>query len=1171
MLLHSSGLRRFLVGSVSSLALAFWAHTAAANPMDGVVEAGSAEISAPNPGNLVINQMSDKAIINWGSFNVGLGEHTQFVLPGRTSVTLNRDFSGDPSEILGSVTSNGRFYLVNPNGILFGQNARVDVAGLVATTHDIRSSDFLDDRLDFSIAGEPGASVINQGQIRVDDLGFGAFVAPHVRNDGAIVAYMGKVELASASGFTLDLRGDSLISFLVENPNQYGILDANGQPVSALVENSGTITADGGQVVLRAAAARGVVDSVINTDGIIQANTVEQRGGKIVLGGGGAGSVRVKGKVTARGNKAGEKGGEIIVTGTLLTAEQTALLDASGWAGGGKILFGGDYLGGNATNEDVAWFRFAMEDEAIQSANEVILESGAQLRADATREGDGGKVVVWANLRTTSAAEISARGGSFSGNGGFIETSGGVLRVERSADASAVHGRAGTWLLDPVNILIGVGGIAVAALEQALSSSNVVVTTAGLGSGVGNVTIAETVAWGSDHKLTIEADNDIVLLDGAIISSAGGGNIHLRADRDANGVGTVDFRGSSSVYAAPGAIVEILYNPPGGYQLPLSFPRIGSSDVRAYMLVNRVEDLQRISSNLTGSYALGRDIDASATSTWNGGAGFVPIGRDYTEEERLIIIDCLTNGGNCTAVENNTFRGVLNGFSHSIEGLYIRSDAQTGVGLFGRGGTVMNLDVLNADIVGRGAVGIVFGISGTAMDVFTSGVVSGDTAGGIIGQDGGIYRSSSDATVLGSGTAGGLFGSGAFSTVSESFSTGEVEGYSAGGLIGSGFISDIVDSYSSAAINGLSSQGGLIGVSFSDIITSSYFSGTFADLTSANTGGLVGTTNGGRPTAMLNSYWNLDSTGVVRSLGEGLISGNAAGLPEVQLASALPAGFDPAIWGRSAAMNGGRPHLTWQVAAAPVGDFVIDASPGDQALSLDVQSAMNQALFPNIDMQAAFSGVNQLPGLSCQLGAAQCVAVQSSIQGVRPTESLQPMLVYPSDMRVTIPGADFPLFNQRDAQNATLYERSDWALANDEQEGSARVGWTCLSTVYAMLQHARGQEDYRVGPDTYSDVSGAARPSGVAASEAASGDAILRELALGNPVILNGSSASLTSYGHWVLAVGVTSDGKILAIDPYGPTSSGPGSTIELDATTLSGSSPATRNLRIGIMRTVDF
>lgn len=553
-----SELRRFLACSVSAMAVVLWSQAAHSNPAGGIVEAGSAEITTPNAGALFVNQTSHKAIVNWGSFDIGTGELTQFVLPDSTSVTLNRDFSGDPSEILGALKSNGHFYLVNPNGILFGAGSRVDVSGLVATTHDIRSSDFLAGKLDFNIAGDPSASVISRGNITIADTGIAAFVAPHVRNDGAVVARMGKVALASANGFTLDLYGDQLVSFLIENPNQQAYYGAESKPITALVENGGSIIADGGQVVLTAAAARGVVDSVINTDGIIQANSVAQRGGKIILGGGSAGAVKVAGKVSARGVNAGEKGGEIIVTGETLTAEQTAILDASGWSGGGKLLFGGDYLGGKATNADVARFHFTMEDEPIQTAAAALLMDGAQLKADALVAGDGGKVVVWSEDATVSAADISAKGGSQSGNGGFIETSGGYLQVERAADASAANGAEGTWLLDPLDITIdrasasnslwwmnpselwplyfggwlnartfrptGAGSVLSASvIETALNSgSNVFVTTAGTSGGAtGDIRLKTNITKvaGGSAQLSLFASDDVIIDPGVSVRS----------------------------------------------------------------------------------------------------------------------------------------------------------------------------------------------------------------------------------------------------------------------------------------------------------------------------------------------------------------------------------------------------------------------------------------------------------------------------------------------------------------------------------------------------------------------------------------------------------------------------------------------------------------------------
>lgn len=449
-----SSRQAILLASVSFVGLAASGNLALANPEGGTVEAGSATIGNADKNTLEINQQSQRAIINWDSFSIGEGETTRFILPNSQSVTLNRDLGGARSEIHGNIESNGRFFLVNPNGILFGPGSRVDVAGLVATTHDIRSQDFMAGRYEFNIPGQPDASVITQGEVSIQDLGFGAFVAPHVRNEGVIAARMGRVELASASGFTLDMHGDRLISFLVENPNEHQIFDAHGNPVSALVENTGEVIADGGVVAMSASAARGAVDSVINTDGIVQANTVEQRGGKIILGGGSTGAVRTSGQVQARGENPGERGGQVEVTGEAVIAERNSDIDASGMDGGGTILFGGDYLGGNTTNADILHLGITIEEEEIPTSRFAFVDDGARMSVDALDRGDGGKLIVWSDEATLSFGDLSARGGPLGGDGGFIETSGEYLEVAGEADASAPAGRAGTWLLDPMNIAI---------------------------------------------------------------------------------------------------------------------------------------------------------------------------------------------------------------------------------------------------------------------------------------------------------------------------------------------------------------------------------------------------------------------------------------------------------------------------------------------------------------------------------------------------------------------------------------------------------------------------------------------------------------------------------------------------------------------------------------------
>ena len=108
----------------ATLAATLVAH---ANPQDGQVVQGTATISAPNPSTLNIQQQTNKAIINWQSFDIGAGETTQFFLPSSSGVTLNRVVGGDnPSEILGTLKSNGTVMVVNPDGILFGPHSVVD-------------------------------------------------------------------------------------------------------------------------------------------------------------------------------------------------------------------------------------------------------------------------------------------------------------------------------------------------------------------------------------------------------------------------------------------------------------------------------------------------------------------------------------------------------------------------------------------------------------------------------------------------------------------------------------------------------------------------------------------------------------------------------------------------------------------------------------------------------------------------------------------------------------------------------------------------------------------------------------------------------------------------------------------------------------------------------------
>jgi filamentous hemagglutinin family protein len=457
-------------------------------PTGGTVSSGSAQITNSASDKMQINQSTDKAIIDWTGFSIGSQEWVDFKQPSSSSVTLNRVNDGDPSQIFGQLTANGTLMLVNPNGVLFGPNSRVDVGGLVATTVSISNDDFMAGQYNFHIPSSvAGASVENQGSITIADRGLAALVAPSVSNSGVVQARLGKVALAAGETFTLDMQGDQFLSFAVNSTvaNQLGD--------QALVTQSGTISAAGGKVLLTAPTAENVINNSINMSGIIEAKTAEMVNGEIILSGGESGLVEMSGTLDASGKSIGESGGDIQVLGDLVGLFGHAKVDASGDLGGGTILVGGDFQGKNPK---------------IQNASRTFMGSNATINADAISNGDGGKVILWADDTTWSYGSISAQGGALGGDGGFVEVSGKGSLVFRSVvDTSAINGVDGTILLDPTDITIadGAGG----ADDAEVSGDNVILS----GDSAGAITIAEQTLEGLSGTIILQATQDIILED----------------------------------------------------------------------------------------------------------------------------------------------------------------------------------------------------------------------------------------------------------------------------------------------------------------------------------------------------------------------------------------------------------------------------------------------------------------------------------------------------------------------------------------------------------------------------------------------------------------------------------------------------------------------------------
>jgi len=268
---------------------------AQAAPAGGQVTAGSGSVSQ-NGAETTVTQNSATLSMSWQSFNIGKSETVNFVQPTAQSIAVNRILDTNGSEILGRLNANGQVWLINPNGLLFGRDAQVNVGGLVASTLDVS-----DDSLGGSshrFEGTSTAGVINQGRISASEGGSVVLLGHQVSNTGTISAQLGTVALGAGNITTLQFDGNRLVNLRVDE----NLLDA-------LADNGGMLQADGGQVLMSAGARNSVLASVVNNTGVIEARTVEQSAGRIVLlGGMGSGTAHVAGTLDASAPEGGSGG-----------------------------------------------------------------------------------------------------------------------------------------------------------------------------------------------------------------------------------------------------------------------------------------------------------------------------------------------------------------------------------------------------------------------------------------------------------------------------------------------------------------------------------------------------------------------------------------------------------------------------------------------------------------------------------------------------------------------------------------------------------------------------------------------------------------------------------------------------------------------------------------------
>ena len=455
-----------------------------AMPQGEVIRSGKGEITRQDK-DMTVNQDSKRLAIDWSGFDIANDERVTFRQPDKDSVALNRVVGDAASVIDGTLSGNGHVYVINPNGVLFGKNASVDVGSLVASTARISDSDMTNfanaDGITMAIPEDSSAKVINAGTIRAEG-GLVVLHAAEVENSGTITNPEGTTALASARNLSLSADTAGKINFTVD-----------GALAKAKALNSGMLKADGGYLVMTARSAGDVMSTVVNNTGTMEAKTLRQNEkGEILLDGGDNGIVELNGTLDASGMEAGQSAGSIKAIGAETHVEDGATLHAIGAVDGGLIETSGDYL-----------------------------EIGDNVDIDAA--GKTGKAGEWLLDPLEVVISDSKPSGSSSVTNGDTD---GSYNSSNNASGTASRNKT-TWVnSETVTDLLNHG---TRVSVQATDANKVASIT--LDSAINKTS-------GEDTSLTLEAQRNVTVNAG-ITSTYGALDVNLHSDTDGDGLGAV--------------------------------------------------------------------------------------------------------------------------------------------------------------------------------------------------------------------------------------------------------------------------------------------------------------------------------------------------------------------------------------------------------------------------------------------------------------------------------------------------------------------------------------------------------------------------------------------------------------------------------------------------------
>ena len=729
----------------------------------------------------------------------------------------------------------------------------------------------------------------------------------------------GKVAFDNGSGATLNRVTGGSVSSLD------GLLSATGSVY--LINPNGVIIGKSG---------------VVDVGGTFVASTLDTpdagflKGGALGFSGASTASVVNLGKVGALGGDVALIAAQVSNAGSISAANGSAgliaghsvvmLRDGALDEGRFSVLLGGaDTSVTNTGLIDSADAELRAEGGNIYA---LAGDTSGVIRATGVKSGGGKVWLVAEGGELDLAGAISAQGAG--GAAGTIETSGGTVKI----GSARIDAHGGSWLVDPDDLTIDAN--AATTIDNALNAGTSVTeqTTAsgysGAGvvstSGKGDITVAAPITWRTDASLTLSAYRNIDV--NASITASGDGTLNLFADNAGMAAGTVNFGSDATVSnRTTYSILNIDYYPMNNVSTSVN-PKSytggndydshvqGGFELNVVMLVDTVFDLQNIQNNLSGTYALGANINASSTRSWNNGAGFIPIG-----------------------LGPNAFTGELDGRGYAVSNLFINDATDATVGLFGtNSGELSNIGVLAGTVAGSAAgssVGMLAGLNlGQIATVSAMGSVSGggdsSNIGGLVGYNrAGIDTASAAVAVSAAGSTsavGGLVGYNSpavdktgenpgYAEITYSHASGTVTspGGSLGGLVGvndgdTGY-ADVTTSYATGAVTATSDAhsnagvqiGGLVGYNAGDygssFIEKSYATGVVTGGGAAvgggglQIGGLVGQNDGRYGDAVIGDSYASGAVAAKDSAGVGFAGIQAGGLVGVNIGDGDAEGY----------------------------------------------------------------------------------------------------------------------------------------------------------------------------------------------------------------------------------------------------------------------------------------